>query len=295
MIKSMTGYGKGESLSEQGRFTVEIRSVNHRYGEISVRMPRGFLALENDVKKLLANLLKRGKIDATVQWEEGPAADAMPQVDSALARGYADLFRSLAADLGLAQDLPLSLILSQKGVFKDKAATTVTVEESEFLPQIVAALQSALGAIDAMRIREGEALAQDLAARRRQVAEWIDQITLRAPLVVSEYRQKLKLRLDQLLDGAEIDAARLAQEVALMADRCDVTEELVRLASHFVQFDEALLLAEPVGRKLDFLMQEMNREVNTIGSKSSDAEVTSLVIRIKAEMEKMREQVQNVE
>jgi len=295
MIKSMTGYGKGESLSEQGRFTVEIRSVNHRYGEISVRMPRGFLALENDVKKLLANVLKRGKIDVTVQWEESTAADSMPQVDTVLARGYADLFRSLTADLGLAGDVPLSLVLAQKGVFKDKGTTAVAVEESEYLPQIVSTVQAAMNAIDAMRVREGAALGQDLAARRTQVAEWIDQIGARAPLVVSEYRQKLKLRLDQLLDGAEMDPARLAQEVALMADRCDVTEELVRLSSHFVQFDEALKLEEPVGRKLDFLMQEMNREVNTIGSKSSDTEVTSLVIRIKAEMEKMREQVQNVE
>lgn len=295
MIKSMTGYGKGESASQQGRFTAEIRSVNHRYGEISVRMPRGFLALENEVKKLLATVLKRGKIDVTVQYEETGALDAMPQVDTALARGYAGLFRSLAADLGLADEVPLSLIISQKGVFKDKGAITTDLEETDYLPQIVSTVQSAMTALDSMRIREGDALALDLAARRRQVAEWIDRIAFRAPLVVSEYRQKLKIRLDQLLDGAEMDAARLAQEVALMADRCDVTEELVRLSSHFTQFDEALLLAEPVGRKLDFLMQEMNREVNTIGSKSSDAEVTSLVIRIKAEMEKMREQVQNVE
>jgi len=295
MIKSMTGYGKGESLSELGRFIVEIRSVNHRYGEISVRMPRGFLALENEVKKQLASALKRGKIDVTVQWEESAAAEAMPQVDKMLARGYAELFRSLTTDLGLSGDVPLSLVLSQKGVFKDKVTAAVSVEEIDYLPQVVAAVQAAMTAIDAMRVREGEALGQDLAVRRKQVAEWIDQIGARAPQVVSEYRQKLKVRLDQLLEGAEIDPARLAQEVALMADRCDVTEELVRLSSHFVQFDEALRLDEPVGRKLDFLMQEMNREVNTIGSKSSDAEVTSLVIRIKAEMEKMREQVQNVE
>lgn len=292
MIKSMTGYGKGEALSEQGRFTVEIRSVNHRYGEISVRMPRGFLALENEIKKMLANVLKRGKIDVYIQWDETGGVVAMPQADTALAQGYAGLFRTLSADLGMTEAVPLSLILAQKGVLKD---TGTTIDENEYLPQLVSAVQAAVAAIDAMRTREGEALSLDLSARRSQVAEWIGQIGSRAPQVVSEYRQKLKIRLDQLLDGAEMDAARLAQEVALMADRCDVTEELVRLASHFAQFDEALSLAEPVGRKLDFLMQEMNREVNTIGSKSSDAEVTGLVIRIKAEMEKMREQVQNVE
>jgi uncharacterized protein (TIGR00255 family) len=138
-------------------------------------------------------------------------------------------------------------------------------------------------------------LLADLIARRAQIAEWVEQIGADSPQVVSEYRQKLKQRLDQLLEGVEMDPVRLAQEVALMADRCDVTEELVRLASHFDQFDEALQADEPVGRKLDFLMQEMNREVNTIGSKSSAAGITALVIRIKAEMEKMREQVQNVE
>jgi len=292
MIKSMTGYGKGESVAEQGRFSVELRSVNHRYGEVSIRMPRGFLALENDIKKMIAGVLKRGKIDAYIQWEETGKAAGMPQADTVLAQGYADLFRALAADLGMYGDVPLSLVITQKGVLKD---SVTTIDESEYFPQLVTAVQAALSAIDDMRTREGEALSLDLATRRVQIAEWVAQIGTRAPQVVSEYRQKLKARLDQLLEGVEMDSGRLAQEVALMADRCDVTEELVRLASHFDQFDEALLLSEPVGRKLDFLMQEMNREINTIGSKSSDAEVTSLVIRVKAEMERMREQVQNVE
>jgi uncharacterized protein (TIGR00255 family) len=146
-----------------------------------------------------------------------------------------------------------------------------------------------------MRTREGESLAADLLGRRRQIAEWVAQIRERTPFMVPEYRQKLTARLEQLLGDVELDPARLAQEVALMADRCDITEELVRLASHFAQFDEAMRMKEPVGRKLDFLMQEMNREVNTIGSKAGDAVVAGLVIRVKAEMEKMREQVQNVE
>ena len=180
MIKSMTGYGKGDAVSEQGSFAVEIRSVNHRYGEISVRMPRGFLALENEVKKLLANVLKRGKIDVTVQWEESSTADNIPQVDAALARGYADLFRSLGEDIGLAGDVPLSLILSQKGVFKDKAPAAVDVDESSFLPQIVSALQNAMNAIDAMRSREGEALALDLAGRRRRHARNHHHVLARA-------------------------------------------------------------------------------------------------------------------
>ncbi len=293
MLKSMTGYGKGEASAPQGNFTVEIRSVNHRYGEVSVRMPRSFMALENDVKRLVSSLLKRGKIDVYVQWEEATATGAIPQLDPAVARGYHEAFSRLAEELQLTADLPLSLILSQKGVIRDSPVSTI--DESELQPLLFAAVQAAVTAIDAMRTREGEALECDLLARRGQVAEWTGRINGRTPQVVAEYRQKLKLRLEQLLEGNEFDEARLAQEVALMADRSDITEELVRLASHFNQFDETLQLAEPVGRKLDFLMQEMNREVNTIGSKSNDAELATLVIRIKAEMEKMREQVQNVE
>jgi len=292
MIKSMTGYGKGEAASDRGRFTVEIRSVNHRYGEVAVRMPRGFLSLEQEVKRAVSALLKRGKIDVTVQWEETVAVEGIARIDNAVAAGYHAAFAGLARDLGIAADVPLSLIVSQKGVLRESSAA---IDEAEFLPQLIAAVQAAVGTIDAMRTREGEALAADLTARRRQVATWAEEVGQRSPQVVAEYRQRLKTRLDQLLEGVEMDPVRLAQEVALMADRCDVTEELVRLVSHFAQFDEAFRLSEPVGRKLDFLMQEMNREVNTIGSKSSDAEVTSLVIRIKAEMEKMREQVQNVE
>ncbi len=292
MLKSMTGYGKGEATTLQGNFTVEIRSVNHRYGEVSVRLPRSFMALENDVKRLVSALLKRGKIDVFVQWEETVAASAIPQVDPDAARGYHEAFCRLADQLQLPKDVPLSLILSQKGVMKDSSGT---IDETELQPMLFSAVQTAVAAIDAMRTREGEALESDLLARRRQVSEWTGQISERTPQVVAEYRQKLKTRLDQLLEGNEMDETRLAQEIALMADRSDVTEELVRLASHFNQFDEALKLSEPVGRKLDFLMQEMNREVNTIGSKSNDAELTTLVIRIKAEMEKMREQVQNVE
>ncbi len=292
MLKSMTGYGKGEALAPNGNFLVEIRSVNHRYGEISVRMPRSFYAFENEVKRLAASVLKRGKIDISVQWEETAAANNAPQLDMAVARGYYDAYTRLAKELNLPQDAPLALIMSQKGVMKEVIGT---VDETELQPQLLAAVESAVIALEGMRFREGEVLTNDLRARRQQVAEWSKLIAERTPLMVIEYRQKLKSRLEQLLEGTEMDESRLAQEVALLADRSDITEELVRLSSHFNQFDEALSSSEPVGRKLDFLMQEMNREVNTIGSKSNDAGITNLVIQIKAEMEKMREQVQNVE
>lgn len=292
MLKSMTGYGKGTSQSAQGSFTVEIRSVNHRYGEVSIRMPRSYLALENEVKRTVAAWLKRGKIDVYVQWEEAGAGQAAPQVDHALAKGYFEAFNKLAGELGMLAQVPLSLVVSQKGVLHEQAPEQ---DEEANGALLLEAVQAALAAIDAMRAREGEALVSDLEARRAQIAAWVGEIGDRSPRMVAEYQQKLKGRLEQLLGDVELDPARLAQEVAVLADRCDITEELVRLSSHFAQFDEALRMKEPVGRKLDFLMQEMNREVNTIGSKANDAEIASLVIRIKAEMEKMREQVQNVE
>ncbi len=292
MIRSMTGYGKGDAITEQGEFTVEIRSVNHRYGEVSVRLPRAFLSQENEIKRLVSSTLKRGKIDVTVQWDEGAGVDSIPQLNNELAKGYCEAFSRLSAELGLPGEVPLALILAQKGVMRDNGQT---VDETGLLPQLTQAVQAAMSAIDGMRVREGEALAADLLARRRQIAEWVELVRGRTPLMVTEYQQKLAARLELLLGDVELDPARLTQEVALLADRCDITEELVRLASHFAQFDEALRLKEPVGRKLDFLMQEMNREVNTIGSKANDAGIASLVIQIKAEMEKMREQVQNVE
>jgi len=293
MLKSMTGYGKGEASASRGSFAVEIRSVNHRYNEVSVRLPRGFISLENEVKRLVSSVLKRGKVDVTVQWEETAASDTIiPHIDIAAARGYREAFSRLADELQLAREIPLTLIISQKGVMKD---TVEPIDETEFKPLLISAVLSAVTAIDAMRTREGEALATDLMARRQQVAEWAEKIGGRVSDVVAEYRLKLKTRLNLLLDGAEMDETRLAQEIALMADRSDITEELVRLSSHFRQFDDALLLSEPVGRKLDFLMQEMNREVNTIGSKSNDAEIATVIIQIKTEMERMREQVQNVE
>ena len=292
MIKSMTGYGKGEATTPNGNFLVEIRSVNHRYGEVSVRMPRSFYSIENDVKKSASMVLKRGKIEIYVQWDETTAANTAPQLDMDVAHGYFEAYCRLAKELNLPQDAPPAYIMSQKGVMKEVAGS---LDETELQPQLLAAVGGAVAALDGMRIREGAALLEDLQARRRQIAEWVALAGERVPQVLLEYRQKLKSRLEQLLDGAEVDESRIAQEIALLADRSDITEELVRLASHFSQFDEALLSSEPVGRKLDFLMQEMNREINTVGSKSNDAGITGLVIQIKAEMEKMREQVQNIE
>ncbi len=291
MIRSMTGYGKGEAVTPAGRCMVELRAVNHRYGEVAVKMPRSFYAYEHEVRKRAGQRIKRGKVDLLVQWEEATGAAGVPPVNLAVAKGYHAAFLELAHELRLSPEIPLSLIVAQKNVVQETAGE----EQSDLLPQLLQALAAALDGLDAMRLREGEALVRDLTARRQGVAQLVEQVAARAPQVVEEYHDKLQQRLVKLLDGAEVDQQRLMQEVALLADRCDVTEELVRLQSHFLQFDETLALDEPVGRKLDFLMQELNREVNTIGSKANDAAITALVVQMKAELEKMREQVQNIE
>lgn len=292
MIKSMTGYGKGESKASVGNFVVEIRSVNHRYCEISVRLPRTLYSLENELKKMVGTVLKRGKIDISVQLEEKSSDNLTPLLDMSMAQCYYNIYSRLAKELNLPQDADPAFIMSQKGVIKE---VVVDVGEIDLKPNLIEALAAALSAIDQMRTHEGMTLAMDLAARRLQISELVDEIDRLLPKAVLEYHQKLKIRLEQMLEGSSIDESRLLQEVAILVDRSDITEELVRLGSHFKQFDEASQSVEPVGRKLDFIIQEMNREINTIGSKSNNSEITALVIHIKAEIEKMREQIQNVE
>jgi uncharacterized protein (TIGR00255 family) len=291
MIKSMTGYGKGDVSDLHGRCVVELKTVNNRYSEVSLKMPRSFMAYENNVRKAVAGRVKRGKADLFVQWEPAAGEAVVPPINYAVAKGYHQAFLDLAHELHVHAEIPLSLIISQKNVLQE----AVSEEQGDLMPVLLKSVEQALDGLDAMRAREGEALQADLKARRTDLAGLVAQVRERSPLVVEEYQQKLQQRLSKLLSGVEMDPQRLAQEVALLADRCDITEELVRLESHFVQFDDTLLLQEPVGRKLDFLMQEINREVNTIGSKANDAIITALVVQMKAELEKMREQVQNIE
>jgi len=291
MIRSMTGYGKAEASYERGRITVEIRSVNHRYGEISIRLPRNLACFENEAKKLVADRLKRGKIEVFVQHEVGMESSPLT-VNLSMAKAYNDAFNELKTTLGLADEVTLSLIASQKDVLTSYDNLTV---DDALKDALLAAVRGAVESMETMRMHEGEALLEDLRKRRELVSFVTEKVVKRAPEVVTDYAQKLKERLAQFDLNRGIDADRIAQEVAIMADRCDITEELVRLDSHFNQFDTALSLAEPVGRKLDFLLQEMSREINTIGSKANDAEITYHVVELKTEIEKIREQVQNIE
>lgn len=292
MIKSMTGYGKAEVYSPTGKLTVEIRSVNHRYGEIFVKLPRLFMPFENEVKKAVSKKLKRGKIEVFIQRDETVADVAMPVVNLELARGYHQAFSKVIDDLGLKQEVPLSLIAAQRDImFNTEVAASPDTPPEELLAAVVTAVDN----LDLMRTREGQTLLVDLQARRKLLSGIIARVAQRAPQVVTEYAARLKDRVAQLAGYTAVTEDRLAQEVAIMADRCDITEELVRFNSHLQQFDETLALDEPVGRKIDFLLQEINREVNTIGSKANDSEIASCVVELKAELEKIREQVQNIE
>lgn len=291
MLKSMTGYGKAEADSSAGRITVEIKSVNHRYCEMFVKLPRVLSLMESDVKKKVAERLKRGKIEVYIQLEPGEHA-LVPAVNIGLARGYCEAFRFLKEELELADEVSLALILSQKDVL---AAPDSRTDSDEFRRALFETVGAAAERLENMRLEEGKALRDDLLGRRARLAELLESVATRVPVVVSDYAVKLRERIAQILEGAAPDDSRLAQEVAIMADRGDVTEELVRFRSHLTQLDSFLVEVEPVGRKLDFLLQEMNREVNTIGSKANDAQIAILVVELKAELEKIREQVQNIE
>ena len=292
MIKSMTGYGKADAPVAGGRIIVEIRSVNHRYGEISVKLPRPLMAYENEVRKAVASRLKRGKIEVFIQQEGAVGRENLPMLNLPLARAYYEAFVRMKEELALAEPVSLALIAAQRDVLSSGA----TEEPEEAVDQaLLSAVGTAVESIDLMRLREGSLLLEDLRGRRELLATLMVRVQERAPFVVAELANRLKERVAQISGETGVDEARLAQEIAFLADRSDITEELVRFDSHLQQFDEALHMDEPVGRKLDFLLQELGREVNTIGSKANDAEIAGLVVQLKAELEKIREQVQNIE
>lgn len=291
MIKSMTGYGRGQAQVDGLSFSVEIRAVNHRYGDINIKAPRLLMPLESQVKKQISALLKRGKVDVFISQETSGQIAAQPVVNKPLADAYMQVFQQLADVYDLAGGASLGLLLGQKDVL---TVQELEVEEQELSACLGEALDSALQALLVMRRAEGEATAVDIRQRLSLLADLLEKIVVRAPQVPIEWQQKLKDRLERLGDDAG-DPQRVAQEIAVFADRCDISEEVTRFKSHLEQFQGLLNVDEPVGRQMDFLVQELNREANTMGSKSNDAELTRQVVLLKSELEKIREQVQNIE
>lgn len=291
MPQSMTGYGRC-TLAQDGReVTIELKSVNHRFLDLAFRMPRSFAFLENDMRAHISDKLARGHVDIFVTYKNSRDDARKVTLDSALLGEYLTTLRQGGIDHMLDDNLRLRDVLSMQDV--------LTVEEADEDQQALSALtlsalDTALDSLCAMRRREGEAMRGDVETRLDTLERTAHAIDERAPQWLEEYRQRLRARIEEICQ-MQLDEARLTQEVALAADKAAVDEETVRLRSHIAQMRDLLKQSEPAGRKLDFLVQEMNREVNTTGSKSSDLILTGMVVDAKAELEKIREQIQNIE
>lgn len=292
MLKSMTGFGSGEAVAGSKRVTVEVRSVNHRFAEVVLRMSRTLSPLEERVRKLVLRQAARGRFEVAVNLMDEGEKTSLVKVDKALAMDYHKALRELAKELGISAEITAEQLSRFPQVF--------TLQEEEVDLEMVwealeRALAEALAGLLQMRIQEGSHLEKDIIHRISRIEQFIKEIASREDSVVQAYRERLRARISDLLGEAPVDELRLAQEVAIFADRSNITEELVRLQSHLGQFRRLLASEGPVGRKLDFLIQEIHRETSTLSAKSNDAEITHLAVEIKGELEKVREQVQNVE
>jgi uncharacterized protein (TIGR00255 family) len=292
MIKSMTGYGRGEWQEGERRVEVEVKSFNHRYLDISPHLPRRLNSLEAQVRNLIKQRVSRGRVEVSVQIDDSSLVEQKLELDIALARDYHLALKTLQKELGILGELRLETLANFRDIFSRKEVETDLEKEWASLQ---VALEAALRNLEQMRRDEGLALRGDFLGRLRAIEEMTREIEKKAPLALEACRDRLAQRVQELSRGIPVDEVRLAQEVAYLAERSDITEELVRIRSHLNQFREMLDDSEPVGRKLEFLLQEINREANTIGSKASDAGIAQEAMEVKSELEKMREQVQNVE
>lgn len=292
MIKSMTGYGRVGAVIDEKEITVEIKSVNHRYFDFSVRLPRVYGYLEDKLKNLVSTKVNRGKIDVYVSINLVGGPDTEVSYNESLIKGYLDALKKISDDFDVEYDLTVSKLSRYPDVF-----TVVSKEQDadELWKAVEVVAKDALDSYNSMRQIEGSKLYDDLKSRCARIETLVAEIEGKSAKTVNEYKEKLLERIAELLGDVKVDESRLMTEVAIMADKLAVDEEIVRLKSHISQFYEMLESDEPIGRKMDFLIQEMNREINTTGSKTNDIEVTQIVVDVKAEIEKIREQVQNVE
>ncbi|GIX47703.1 MAG: hypothetical protein KatS3mg131_1914 [Candidatus Tectimicrobiota bacterium] len=291
-MHSMTGYGRSEVRQGDLALLVEVRSVNHRFLDIALRCPPTYAPLEPRMRQLIATYVTRGRVEVRVVPQDSGGSGRTLALDVALARQYCQALQQLQEALQLPGTVDLALVLGLRDILRVEEATADLEALWEVLAQ---GLREALQALCAMRAQEGEFLRRDLQERLRTVAAHLEALRQRSAVVVAEYRQRLQQRLQELFPEVPVAAERLAQEVVLFAERADIAEELTRLASHVAACERLLAEAGPVGRKLDFLVQEMHREVNTIGAKGNDALLSQQVVDLKSELEKMREQIQNIE
>ncbi|WP_444660171.1 YicC/YloC family endoribonuclease [Caproiciproducens sp. R2] len=292
MIKSMTGFGRCEEVISGRDIIVEIKSVNHRYFEFSSRITRGYGFLDEKLKSYLQSKISRGKIDVYASIETMENTDAQVLVNHSLAAGYVNALRELAQRYNLRDDISVGTVSRYSDIFTVHKAPE---DEQIIWDSVRQVTDQALTAFLKMREIEGERLKADVLQRAETILQTVGKIEERSPQTVSEYQQKLTQKLTELLSDSNIDEQRILTETAIFADKIAVSEETVRLRSHFEQFSNMLNSNEAIGRKLDFIVQEMNREANTIGSKCIDSQIAYMVVDIKAEIEKIREQIQNIE
>lgn len=289
---SMTGYGKGIAQRNGKTITIELKTVNHRFLDLNLKLPRTFLFVDDTIKKTISSSISRGHLDVYLTYEQTEVQEGAFYADIELANNYLQAVKSLEEGTGLANDITLSQLVKVNDIIQRQQP----VEDEELLKELVIqAVNEALANLKAMRQKEGEALKRDISSKLDNIAASLDKIKTYAPLVVEDYRNALNARISEVVNPSLLDMQRVATEVALYADHCSIDEEITRLSTHIVNMHSLLEASEPVGRKMDFLVQEFNRETNTIGSKANDMRITNEVLAIKNEIEKMREQAQNIE
>ena len=291
MIKSMTGYGKGNISENLRNYQVEIKSVNHRYLDISVKMPRVLSYLEEDVKKVISSKVKRGKIDVFITFENSSTEGKEIKINNEIAKMYINQLKQLAGE----ENILANIEVTEISKYPDVLSIQNTQDDEQIKKELIEATTIATDKLVQMRQVEGSKMAEDLLKRIEKTNQKIEKISELSTGLIEEYVVKLENRIKEILKNQEIDESRLAQEVVIYADKCSIEEEVTRLKSHISQFKELINSDDAVGKKLDFIIQEMNRETNTIGSKANNLEITNGVIDIKTEIENIREQVQNIE
>ncbi|MBW1669026.1 MAG: YicC family protein [Deltaproteobacteria bacterium] len=294
MIKSMTGYGRGETRLGQKVFSAEIKSTNYRYRDVIIRLPRSYQQFEEELRAHVSERTSRGRIEVffQVEGQEGGGDSYELELNLPLVRAYFRIFRQLKEEFGVEEKVSAEQLCQMKDIITYKPEEADLEEAKRGFHE---ALEAALDSFDAMKVREGSTIEKDFIKRLSRIEGYLEEVRARAPLVVEEYRNNLRDRITRISPDIQLDEGRLVQEVAIFADRCDISEEVTRAKSHLDQFRHYLDTGEAVGRRLDFLIQEINRETNTMSSKASDQNISARAVEIKAELEKLREQVQNVE
>ena len=292
MVKSMTGYGRAVDTVNGREFTVELRSVNNRYLDCTVKLPRSLTFAEEAVKQAVKGTISRGKVDVFITVRSEGASDVKITLNAAMVEGYLSAMKQMVSEYGVQDDISVSVISRMPEVF---TVEKPEVDEEQLLSDLMGVVKKALTAYDAMRAAEGKALENDLRNRGNTILELVSQVEAGNGQTVIDYRTRLYNKLQEVLANTSIDESRILTEAAIFADKVAVDEETVRLRSHLEQMNNMLTTGGAIGRKLDFLLQEMNRESNTIGSKCSDVKLARIVVDVKAELEKIREQTQNIE